>query len=157
MNRPSLPFCLFYFFRVGRLTPDGNVSVDCGSTQTFVCSIPDEPIEWTTSGLREIRRGPFLARTEALGNGRITSPDSGDFQTSVSRITISGFSRSDNGGIIQCINANSSNVRGMASISVGEWLASFVPVKDYLLPCLIMHEVILVQYIMVLIHVLTEN
>ena len=100
--------------------------MDCGGTLSFACNAPGEPIEWTTSGLREIRRGPFLARTEAIGNGRITSPDTGgDTQTRVSRITISGFSRSDNGGIIQCINANNSNVRGMASISVGEWLCEF--------------------------------
>ena len=99
--------------------------MDCGGTQTFACNAPDEPIEWTTSGLREIRRGPFLARTEALGNGRITSPDNGDTQYSVSRISISGFSKSDNGGTIQCINADSSNVRGMARISVGEWLCEF--------------------------------
>ena len=97
--------------------------MDCGSTQSFHCAIPDKPIEWTTSGLSGISRGPFRARNEAIRNPRITSPDSGgDFQFSVSRITISGFSRSDNGGTIQCINANNSNVRGMASISVGEWL-----------------------------------
>ena len=97
--------------------------MDCGSAQTFDCAIPDKPIEWTTSGLSGISRGPFRARVEAIGNPRITSNDTGgNVQYSVSRITISGFSISDNGGIIQCINANNSNVLGMASISVGEWL-----------------------------------
>ena len=97
--------------------------MDCGSTQTFACSIPDEPIEWTTSGLKGISRGPFKARIAAILNPRITSTDTGgDVQNSVSRITISGFNKSDNGGTIQCVNANNNNVRGMASISVGEWL-----------------------------------
>ena len=99
--------------------------MDCGSRQTFTCSIPGEPIEWTTIGLSGISRGPFRARREAMTNPRITSTDDGDgAQRSVSDITISGFSnlKSDNGGTIQCINARNSNVRGMASISVGEWL-----------------------------------
>ena len=97
--------------------------MDCGSTRTFTCVVPGEPIEWTTSGLSGISRGPFLVRNEAMTNPRITSTDTGDdSQTSVSDITISGFNRSDNGGTIQCINANNNNVRGMASISVGEWL-----------------------------------
>ena len=97
--------------------------MDCGGTQSFTCAIPGELIEWTTSGLRGISRGPFLARTEAIYHSRMWSPDhGGDAQVGESRITISGFSISDNGGTIQCINANNSNVRGMASISVGEWL-----------------------------------
>ena len=97
--------------------------MDCGSSQTFTCRAPGEPIEWTTSGLRGINRGPFRARNAAIGNSRITSPDSGgNSQISPSSIIISGFSRSDNRGTIQCINAENNNVRGMASISVGEWL-----------------------------------
>ena len=97
--------------------------MDCGSTQLFTCVVPGEPIEWTTSGLEGISQGPFLARNEAMTNSRITSNDTGDgAQISASWITISGFSRSDNGGNIQCINARNRNVRGMASISVGEWL-----------------------------------
>ena len=97
--------------------------MDCGSRQSFDCDAPGEPIEWTTSGLSGISRGPFRARVEARTNSRITSPDTGDTsQVGESRITISGFSRSDNGGTIQCINAENNNVRGMASISVGERL-----------------------------------
>ena len=96
--------------------------MDCGSRQNFDCSVPGEPIEWTTSGLRGISRGPFRARNEAEGNPRIESTDTGETsQGDMSDITISGFSRSDNGGTIQCVVANSSNVRGIASISVGEW------------------------------------
>ena len=97
--------------------------MDCGSRQTFDCDAPGEPIEWTTSGLSGISRGPFRARPAAIDNPRITSSDTGgDTQVGVSDITISGFSRSDNGGTIKCINAEDGNVRGMASISVGEWL-----------------------------------
>ena len=97
--------------------------MDCGSRQTFTCRAPGKPIEWTTSGLRGIIQGPFRARNEAMTNPRIASPDTGDgAQSSMSSITISGFSRSDNGGTIRCINAENNNVRGMASISVGEWL-----------------------------------
>ena len=112
-----------FLFRVGTLTPNGNVSVDCGSTQTFDCAIPHKPIEWTTSGLSGIGRGPFRARNEAMTNSRVTSPDKGDTsQTEMSSITIFGFSKSDNGGTIQCVNARNSNVRGTAIISVGKWL-----------------------------------
>ena len=66
--------------------------------------------EW----IEGISRGPFQARIAAITNPRITSPDTGGTQYSVSRIIISGFSKLDNGGTIQCINADSSNVR--------EWL-----------------------------------
>ena len=101
--------------------------MDCGSTQTFDCAIPGEPIKWTTSGLSGISRGPFRARVAAINISRITSTDTGgDSQTKMSRITISGFNRSDNGGTIQCVNANNSNVRGMARISVGEWLCNII-------------------------------
>ena len=97
--------------------------MDCGSTWTFDCAISRKPIEWTTSGLSGISPGPFRARVEAMTNPRITSTDTGDVaQDSMSSIAISGFSRSDNKGTIQCINAENSNVLGMASISVGEWL-----------------------------------
>ena len=114
--------------------------MDCGSRQTFDCVAPGEPIEWTTSGLSGISRGPFRARKEAITNPRITShDDGGDSQTEMSRITISGFSRSDNGGTIQCINSRNNNVRGMASISVGEWLSKIVSVKNYLLYILLDH------------------
>ena len=115
--------CHFWFFLVGALTPNGNVSVNCGGRQTFNCYAPGELLEWTTSGLSGISRGPFRARIEAYMHPRITTNDNGgETQESVSRITISGFSRSDNGGIIHCINAENNNVLGMASISVGEWL-----------------------------------
>ena len=54
---------------------------------------------------------------------RITSNDTGDIaQIGVSNITISGFSRSDNGGTIKCINLKDGGVQGVARISVGEWV-----------------------------------
>ena len=75
-----------------------------------------KPIEWTMSGLSGIIRGPFRAQIEALTKSRIMSTNAGgDSQYSLSRITISEFSGSDNGGTIHCINAENSIVRGMAS------------------------------------------
>ena len=136
LNISSINICpALFFLRVGTLTPNGNVSVDCGRAQTFTCNAPGEPIKWTTSGLSGISRGPFLARNVAMRNLRITSTDTGGgVQYSDSRITISRFSGSDNGGTIRCVNANNNNVRGMARISVGEWLCEiFVSLGIYLL------------------------
>ena len=106
--------------------------MDCGGWRTFNCAIPDKPIEWTTSGLRGISRGPFRARNAAWNYSRLSSLDDGDdTQVGMSRITISRFSRSDNGGTIQCINAENNTVRGMASISVlvGEWLGEIEEIQ----------------------------
>ena len=91
----------------------------------FTCRVPGEPIKWTTNGLSGISRGPFLALNEANRNvqDRFWSSDTGgDTQIGVSAITIYEFSRSDDGGTIQCINAVDNSTRGMATISVGEWL-----------------------------------
>ena len=98
--------------------------MDCGGRQTFNCTAPGEPIEWTTSGLSGISRGPFNSRKEAyrIPMARVMTTDTGDIaQATMSVITITGFSRSDDGGIIQCINADDNSTRGMATISVGEW------------------------------------
>ena len=98
------------------------VSVDCGSEQTFTCRAPVEPIGWNIAGLSGINMpGPFRARVAARTNNRIVSNDSGgNTQVGVSDITIFGFSISDNGGIIQCVNMLTNSTRGMATISVGE-------------------------------------
>ena len=109
---------------VGTLTPVGTVSVACGSTQIFTCRTP-HPIGWNIAGLTGINiPGPFNARTEHQRdlNDRFSSNDTGDIQTGVSVITISGFSISDNGGIIQCVDIRDNSTRGMATISVGEWI-----------------------------------
>ena len=102
------------------------VSVYCGGVQTFTCRPSDgrDPIGWNIAGLSGINiPGPFMARAVAMTNSRITTNDTGgNSQTKVSDITISGFSTSDNGGIIQCVNMNNNNTEGMATISVGEWV-----------------------------------
>ena len=113
------------YYLVGTLSPDDTVAVDCGRAQTFTCRAPRVSIGWTITGLSGINiPGLFLARNAAMSNSRITSPDTGDdIQIDVSDITISGFSISDNGGTIQCVNRNyiySNNTLGMATISVGE-------------------------------------
>ena len=109
---------------LGILTPNGTVSVDCDSTQTFICNSHYElAIGWNITGLSEINiTGPFRARSAA--NSRITSNDTGEYsQYGVSNITISGFNRSDNGGIIRCVNMDNGSVQlGNASISVGEFV-----------------------------------
>ena len=101
--------------------------MDCGSAKAFSCRTPDR-IGWNIAGLSGINiPGPFLARTEANRdfNDRFTSKDDGDdSQTMFSDISISGFSTSDNGGIIQCVNMDNNETRGMATVSVGEWVSS---------------------------------
>ena len=97
--------------------------MDCGGGQTFTCRTPVS-IGWNIAGLSGINiPGPFLVRNAAMGNSRINTNDTGnERQTVVSFITISGFSISDNGGIIQCVNMENNNTKGMATISVGEWV-----------------------------------
>ena len=89
---------------------------------------PRLPIVWKITGLRGINiPGPFLARFAAIDNSKITSTDTGhDSQIGVSDITISGFSISDNGGIIQCVNMNNNSTMGMAIISIGQLELGFV-------------------------------
>ena len=96
--------------------------MNCGSAQNFTCKAPGVSIGWNIAGLSWINiPGPFLARPVALNISRITSTDSGGIlQVGVSNIIISGFSTSDNGGIIQCVNMNNNSTIGMATISVGE-------------------------------------
>ena len=93
----------------------------CGGTQTFICEAPRKPLGWTITGLRGISiPGPFRPRVVAETNPRITSNDTGgNSQVSVSVITISGFTTSDNGGTIQCINMRDGSVQGMATILIG--------------------------------------
>ena len=99
------------------------VSVECLNKRTFICQVNNNiPLGWNIAGLSGISiPGPFLARNASLNNPRIMSNDTGaDTQTRVSVITISGFSISDNGGIIQCVHMNKNNSKGMATISIGE-------------------------------------
>ena len=113
---------ILVIYLVGSLIPNGTVIVGCGSGQTFTCRVPRKQLGWNITGLSGINiPGPFLARNVSQNNPRISSNDTGRLtQTRVSVITISGFSISDNGGIIQCVNMRSGKVRGMATISVGE-------------------------------------
>ena len=118
--------CSIYRFQnfnlVGTLQPRGTVSVDCGRAKTFTCNAPRVSIGWNIAGLSGIDiQGTFLARDAAIGNSRIMSTDTGgNKQIGVSVITITGFSRSDNGGNIQCVNRDNNSNIGRATISVGE-------------------------------------
>ena len=92
--------------------------MDCGSQQTFTCSVTGG-VAWAISLDRiSVTRDNGLF---AASNSRITTIDTGGV-TQSSTITITGFTTSDNGGTIQCIDLDDISVQGMASISVGEIL-----------------------------------
>ena len=76
---------------------------------------------WTISGLSEIISTRDSGLLAASTSARITTTDTSGVTPS-STITITGFTTSDSGGIIQCINLVDGSVQGVASISVGEWL-----------------------------------
>ena len=107
-----------FFVTIGTLTPDGMVLLDCGSQQTFTCSVTGVAATWTIGGLS----GISVTRDNGLGvanNPRITTTDTSG-ATQSSTITITGFTTADKGGTIQCIDLDDNSVQGMASISVGE-------------------------------------
>ena len=118
--------CIFVnnavFVTSGTLTPDSTVPLDCGSQQTFTCSVPGGAA-WNISGLSgtSVTAIP-TGRSIANNNPRITTTDTSGV-TQSSTITITGFTTTDNGGTIQCIDLNDNSVQGMASIEVGENLA----------------------------------
>ena len=100
------------------MTPDGTVLLDCGSQQTFTCSVTGVAALWTISGLSGISVAQISGLGVANNNPRVTTDTIST--TPTSNITITGFTTSDNGGTIQCINLDDGSVQGMASISVGE-------------------------------------
>ena len=100
------------------MTPDGTVSLDCGSQRTFTCNVTGVLAGWTISGLSGISVTGTSGQIAANNNPRITTTDSGALPSST--ITITWFTTADNGGTIQCINLADGSVQGMASISVGE-------------------------------------
>ena len=107
------------FVILGTLTPEGTVSLDCGSQQTFTCNVTGVAAGWTISGLNEIsvtaRTGLFAANN----NARISTSDTSGVTPS-STITITAFTTADDGGTIQCINLADNSVQGTSSLSVGE-------------------------------------
>ena len=94
------------------------MSLDCGSQQTFTCSVT-VGVGWTISGLSGISVTSASGLSAAGNNPRINTTDTSGLPPS-STITITGFTTADNGGAIQCIELNDNSVQGMASISVGE-------------------------------------
>ena len=93
--------------------------MDCGSQQTFTCSVTGTAALWTISDLSGISVTSTSGLIAANNNPRITATDTSGV-TQSSTITITGFTTADNGGAIQCINLDDISVQGMASISVGE-------------------------------------
>ena len=111
---------LYNAYFLGTLIPNGTVPLDCGSQQTFTCSVTGQVTVavWTITGLSGITAVGLTGQLAATNNDRITTTDtSGVTQTST--ITITGFNTSDNGGNVQCIDLNSIAVQGMATLSVG--------------------------------------
>ena len=100
----------------GTLTPDGTVSLDCGSQQTFTCRVTNTAA-WTIS-LDGISLSTAPGITADTNSARINTTDSGALPSST--ITITGFTEADNGGTIQCVDLVGGSVQGMANISVGE-------------------------------------
>ena len=98
--------------------------MDCGSKQTFTCSVSHITNGSSSAGWTITLDG--IAATEDSGkeaesmySGRVSTSDSGGV-TKSSTITITGFTTSDNRETIQCINLDDGSVQGMASISIGE-------------------------------------
>ena len=104
------------------MTPDNTVSLDCGSQQTFTCTVTGplgSAAGWNVSGLS----GIIMVTTGsgfnlANANNRISTNDTSI--TLSSTITITGFSTSDSGGTVQCVNQVNNDVQGLANILVGE-------------------------------------
>ena len=103
---------------IGTVTPSGTVSLDCGSQQTFTCSVTGTAAGWTITGLSGITAVGTSGQLAANSNARIINTDTGDPLTST--ITITGFTTADNGGRVQCNELISGAVQGMTTISVGE-------------------------------------
>ena len=118
----TFPFC--FQQNVGTLTPDVKVPLDCGSQQTFTCNVTGVAAVWTISGLSGISVTRDTGMVVA-NHPRITTTDTSGVTPS-SIIIITGFTTSDNGGTIQCINQANDSVQGMANISVGEWLFDII-------------------------------
>ena len=110
------------FFTLGTLTSDGTVPLDCGSQQTFTCSVTGVLAGWTIRRLSGISVTSNSGQIAADNNARINTANSGDLLTST--ILITGHTAADNGGTIQCINLANGSVQGMATVLVGENISS---------------------------------
>ena len=99
------------------MTLDGTVPLDSGSEVTFTCNVTGLSAVWTISGLNRISVTGTTEQFAGNNNSMITTTDtSGLTQSS----TITGFTTSDNGGTIQCVNLADGSLQGVASIKVGE-------------------------------------
>ena len=98
--------------------PSGNLTLDCGNQQTFVCSVNGGSAGWTITGLNGITITNDSGLLAARRDDRITTTDTRHL-TQSSTITITGFNTSDNGGTIQCISLDDGSTRGFATTSIG--------------------------------------
>ena len=109
---------MHYCLSLGLLTPNGELTLDCGDQQSFMCIVASVAAGWTINGLSGISVTTQSALTAATNNPRISTNHTVGI-TPTSTITINGFSTSDNGGIIQCIDLHDNSVQGMITISIG--------------------------------------
>ena len=98
--------------------PSGDLTLDCGNQQTFVCSVTGLAAGWTIRGLSDIAIINNNGLAASSLNSRITTNDKSNV-TQSSTITITGFNTTDNGGTIQCINLEDGSIRGIATTSIG--------------------------------------
>ena len=102
--------------------PNGHVWVDCGldREQTFTCDVSHITSGASSAGWT-ITLGGIAVRQDSgreiaqMHSGRISTSDPGGI-TKSSTITITGFSSSDNGGTIKCINLDDGSLQEMATI-----------------------------------------
>ena len=97
---------------LGLLIPDGDLTLDCGDQQSFMCIVASVAAGWTIYGLSGISVIAHSGLSAATNNLRISTNHTIGITPS-SIITINGFTTSDNGGIIQCIDLNENSVQGM--------------------------------------------
>ena len=85
------------------------MSLDCGSRQTFTCSVIGPAAVWTISDLSGISVVSNNGQSAANNSPRITTTDTSGV-TQSSTIIITGFNTADNGGTIQCNNLDDNSV-----------------------------------------------
>ena len=117
------------------LTPGGSVSIYTGKQQTFTCSVTGATA-WTISGLRGIGATRSTGLVAASNNPRITTTDTSGFTPS-STITISGFTTTDNGGTIHCINLADGSIQGTATISIGT--STYILLQGCVISCVVVY------------------
>ena len=91
--------------------------MDCGSQQTFTCSVTGQAAGWTISP-EGIGITTQSGLTAADNPWIYTADTNGTTQSST--ITVTGFITADNGGTVQCIDLDDEHTQGMATILISK-------------------------------------